>query len=174
MVVCVNSGTEVTKKDEFVCTGCCRMSRLSNLSLTSSWLVIVGAWALMMDACLLLDKGSLSVIMRSLMPLESPESVPTMSVLMANPTPPSRLSSDLRLIQKNANQYQLLLYLLPLQGESHSGQLSLFCTCHQELFYAVVSLSDPALSISMRSRRQLSKVSRLSFFFVFDRNGGSR
>ena len=53
-----------------------------------------------MVACLLPDRESLSVIKRSLMPFNNPESLPTSSVLMAKPTPALRLSSLLRPLQK--------------------------------------------------------------------------
>ena len=79
-----------------------------NLSFTSSGLVIVGAWALTMIACLLPDKGSLKVIRRSLMPLGNPLSFLTRSDLMAKPTPASRLSSLLRPRQRMYSQRQLL------------------------------------------------------------------
>ena len=53
-----------------------------------------------MLACLLPDKGSLNVIRQSLMPFGNHESFPTMSDLMANPTPASHISSLLRPLKK--------------------------------------------------------------------------
>ena len=70
------------------------------LSFNFIWLVIVIAYALMMVACWLPDKGSFSVIRRSV-PFGRPGSLPTRPVLMANPTPASCISSLLRSLQKN-------------------------------------------------------------------------
>ena len=53
-----------------------------------------------MVACVLPDRGSLNVIKRPFMHFGNPESLSTSYVLMAKPTPASRLSSLLRPHQK--------------------------------------------------------------------------
>ena len=54
-----------------------------------------------MVAYFLSVQGSLNVIRRSLMAFGRLESLPTRSVLMANPAPTSRLSAHLRPLQRN-------------------------------------------------------------------------
>ena len=92
-----------------------------NLSLTSSGLVIVGAEALTIVACLLPDKGNLNVIKRSFMPFESAKSLLTRCDLKANPIPARHSCVHFR---RKCNQHQLLLKDLPLPGESCSAIFS--------------------------------------------------
>ena len=71
-----NSGILVSEKDELVFTGCCRnniFQIIVELVMTSTGLVIVSTFVLMMVTCLLQDKGSVSFIRRSLMPFGRPE-----------------------------------------------------------------------------------------------------
>ena len=95
--------------------------------------------------CLLPDKGNLSIIRRSFMPLESPESLLMRCDLMANPTPASCRSSFLRPLQKKVcSQHQLLLKALLLQGESHSELQSRLCIgqvlYQPELFFSCFTI----------------------------------
>ena len=57
------------------------------------------------------------------MPFGSPEGLLTRCDLMANPTA-SRRSSSCAHSRRKCNQHQLLLKVLPLQGESHSESTS--------------------------------------------------
>ena len=125
-----------------------------NLSLTSSGFVTVGAQAVTTVACLLPVKGSLNDIRRSLMHYGIPESLPTSSVLIAQPTHASRHSSLLRQIQ---NQ----VYPAPTSEISPNSAYRVSLTAAICIPYLLISpstravlhccLSYPALSINART-----------------------
>ena len=115
-------------------------------------------------ACLLPDKGRFSVV-RSLMHFGSPESLPTRSVLMANPTPGSRISSLLRPLHKNVEPAPTSM-ISPTSARRFSlrAAISILYLPSSLLTRAVLrcDLSDAALSISMRTF-QTSNVKSIAF-----------
>ena len=172
-MVCAHSSIEVSQEDEFVCPGCSRNHRIQiivELSLTSSGLVIVGALALTIVACLLPDKGSLSVIRRSFMPFGSPERLLTRCDFMAKPTPASRCYSFLRPLQKK-------VYPAPASFKSPSSARRVSLRAAIFTLYrssslpsrAVVrcGLSEPALSMKVLTfHAPIIKGITFIFFFL--------
>ena len=159
----------LSRREWWACHLGCRNNTIQiivELSFDFIWLVIVIAYALMV-VCWLPNKGSFSVIRRS-MPFGRPESLPTMPVLMANPTPASCITSLLRLSKRMCSQHQLIS---PTSARRVSLRAAVSCICRvlyqQELLQAVVYLTQHCPSACPHPVSRLSKVLLLYFFFLF-------
>ena len=143
--------------------GCCRNNTSHNiveLSFYFIWLVIVIAYALMIVVWWLSDKGSFSVIRRS-MPFGRPESLPTRPVLLLLPASPLSCVHS----KGMCSQHQLIS---STSAKRISLKAAVPCICwllyRQELLQTVVCLTQDCPLACTHPVSRLSKV-LLSFRF---------
>ena len=133
--------------------GCCRYNTI--------WLVIVIVYALMIVVCWLSDKGSFSVIRKSV-PFGRPENLPTRPVLFLLPASPLFCVHSKRL----CSQQQLIS---PTSARRVSLRAAVSCICRvlyqQELLQTVVYLTQHCPSACPHP---MSRLSKILLFFLCD------